>query len=244
MKVLGFSRIAGDTSHSSQLMGGMHLYPLQIFLSFVSHAASQGGRIGQLIHPYGTEGNWILPQSGRAGILGGWQVLPYPPTIPSTILVDGMVGSSVSGVPIGLGWVSSTSNMAVEMVGSTGGIPVGPGWASSSTSALDVEDKAVVLSVSESPIGLGWVSSWNSALDVEDEVVRSSTGELPMGLGWVSLTVALGEAFTRPLKTLQLWNVVCFPICHLSSCMLITKRQGSLGASGLASLTQYWSACA
>ena len=72
-----FSRIARDTSHSGHLMGGMHLHPLWVFLSFVSHAASWSGRISQLLCPCGGEGNQILPQSSRASTLGDWWVLPY-----------------------------------------------------------------------------------------------------------------------------------------------------------------------
>ena len=53
----GFSRIVGDTSHSSQLAGGMHLSPLWVFLSFISHTDSWCGRIGQLICQCGGEGN-------------------------------------------------------------------------------------------------------------------------------------------------------------------------------------------
>ena len=156
--VPGFSGIGGDTSHSSHLTRGIHLYPLWIFLSFVSHTANQSGRIDQLICPCSSEGNQILPQSGRASTLGSWQDLPY---------LSFRYGRWNGGFICWWGpcrtSLTSASDVEDEAVGwSTGKFPIGLGWVSSSNSALDVEDEVVRSSTGKLPIGLGWVSSYTA----------------------------------------------------------------------------------
>ena len=62
---------------------------------------------------------------------------------------------------------------------------------------------------------------------------------------WVSMSSisASDKAFPKPSKTSCSSKVVYFPMHHLNSLTLIAKGQGSLGAGGLASSDQYWSAC-